>query len=158
MATTKFYTEDEALDKVLGKEGTPLRNQYESEMNAFLMGEAIKKARQSKNLTQEELGALIGVKKSQVSRIEKGNNMKTIRTVKDLRELIEQLDDDFVIDFGVRRKLTEEELKNIIWKDIKEINKTLPKYKYIKNLIITDEPMIKTTTQKVKRYEEIKKL
>ena len=39
MATTKFYTEDEALDKVLGKEGTPLRNQYESEMNAFLMGE-----------------------------------------------------------------------------------------------------------------------
>lgn len=39
----KFYTEDEALDKVLGKEGTPLRNQYESDMNAFLMGEAIKK-------------------------------------------------------------------------------------------------------------------
>ena len=71
----KFYTEDEALDKVLGKEGTPLCNQYESDMNAFLMGEAIKKARQSKNLTQEELGALIGVKKSQVSRIEKGNNI-----------------------------------------------------------------------------------
>ena len=45
MATTKFYTEDEALDKVLGKEGTPLRNQYESDINAFLMGEAIKKAR-----------------------------------------------------------------------------------------------------------------
>ena len=33
----KFYTEDEALDKVLGKEDTPLRNQYESDMNAFLM-------------------------------------------------------------------------------------------------------------------------
>ena len=61
MATTKFYTEDEALDKVLGKEGTLLRNQYESDMNAFL--------------TQEELGTLIGVKKSQVSRIEKGNNI-----------------------------------------------------------------------------------
>ena len=29
MATTKFYTEDEALDKVLGKEGTQLRNKYE---------------------------------------------------------------------------------------------------------------------------------
>ena len=43
--------------------------------------------------------------------LEKENNMKTIRTVKDLRELIEQLDDDFVIDFRVRRKLTEEELK-----------------------------------------------
>lgn len=71
----KFYTEDEALDKVLGEKGTSLRNQYESDMNTFLMGEAIKKARQSKNLTQEELGALIGVKKSQVSRIEKGNNI-----------------------------------------------------------------------------------
>ena len=43
MATTKFYTEDEALDKVLGKEGTLLRNQYESDMNAFLMGELSKK-------------------------------------------------------------------------------------------------------------------
>ncbi len=75
MATMKFYTEDEALDKVLGEKGTSLRNQYESDMNTFLMGEAIKKARQSKNLTQEELGALIGVKKSQVSRIEKGNNI-----------------------------------------------------------------------------------
>lgn len=54
--------------------------------------------------------------------------------------------------------ISEEELKEIIWKDIKEINKTLPHYKYIKNLIITDEPMIKTTTAKIKRYEEMKKM
>lgn len=71
----KYYTEGEALDKVLGEKGTPLRNQYEADMNAFLIGETIKKARQSKNLTQEELGAMIGVKKSQVSRIEKGSNI-----------------------------------------------------------------------------------
>lgn len=71
----KYYTEGEALDKLLGEKGTPLRNQYEADMNAFLIGEAIKKARQSKNLTQEELGAMIGVKKSQVSRIEKGSNI-----------------------------------------------------------------------------------
>lgn len=71
----KYYTEGEALDKVLGEKGTPLRNQYEADMNAFMIGEAIKKARQSKNLTQEELGAMIGVKKSQVSRIEKGSNI-----------------------------------------------------------------------------------
>ncbi len=51
-----------------------------------------------------------------------------------------------------------EELHKIIWNDIKAINKTFPKYKYIKNLIITDEPMIKTTTAKIKRYEEIKKI
>lgn len=55
------------------------------------------------------------------------------------------------------KDISEEEIKNIIWQDIKKINKTLPKYKYIKNLTITDEPMIKTTTQKIKRYEELKK-
>ena len=52
--------------------------------------------------------------------------------------------------------IKEEELKEIIWKDIKEINKTMPTYKYIKNLVISDEPMIKTTTAKIKRFEEIK--
>ena len=50
------------------------------------------------------------------------------------------------------------ELKENIWKDIKYINRDLANYKHIKNLIITDEPMIKTTTQKVKRFEEIKKI
>ena len=55
-------------------------------------------------------------------------------------------------------KISEEELKEIIWNDIKEINKKLPTYKYIKNLIITNEPMIKTTTAKIKRFEEQKNL
>lgn len=54
--------------------------------------------------------------------------------------------------------ISEEELKEKIWKDIKIINKTMPLYKYIREIIITDEPMIKTTTQKVKRFEEIKKI
>ncbi len=55
------------------------------------------------------------------------------------------------------KDIDEEELREIIWKDIKKINKLMPKYKYIKNLIITDEPMIKTTTAKIKRFEELKK-
>ena len=54
--------------------------------------------------------------------------------------------------------IKKEELKDIIWKDIKEINKNLTNYKHIKNIIITNEPMIKTTTAKVKRYEEMKKI
>ena len=53
--------------------------------------------------------------------------------------------------------ISEDDLRDIIWKDIKKINSSLPKYKHVKNLIITDEPMVKTTTQKVKRFEEIKK-
>lgn len=53
---------------------------------------------------------------------------------------------------------TEEEIHAIIWPKIKEINQTLPQYKYIKNLIITKEPLIKTTTNKIKRQEEMKKI
>ena len=52
--------------------------------------------------------------------------------------------------------IKEKELHDIIWNDIKKINESLPVYKYIKGLIITDVPMKKTTTAKIKRYEEIK--
>ena len=51
---------------------------------------------------------------------------------------------------------TEKQYKEIIWEEIKEINKELPVFKHIKNIIITTAPLIKTTTQKVKRYEELK--
>lgn len=54
--------------------------------------------------------------------------------------------------------ITEEEIRNIIWEKIKKINKTFPPYKYIKNMILTDKELIKTTTKKVKRVEEIKNI
>ena len=41
---------------------------------------------------------------------------------------------------------------------IKEINKTMPEYKYVKKIIVTDEELVKTTTQKIKRHEEMKKI
>ena len=48
---------------------------------------------------------------------------------------------------------------DIIWQDIRNnINKSMPAYKYIREIIVTDEPLIKTTTQKIKRHEEIKKI
>ena len=47
---------------------------------------------------------------------------------------------------------------DVIWKEIKNINKTMPTYKHIRELIVTDEELIKTTTQKVKRQEEIKRI
>ena len=53
---------------------------------------------------------------------------------------------------------TEEEYRNIIWNEIKQINKNLPIFKHIKHIIITTNPLEKTTTQKVKRYEELKML
>ena len=53
---------------------------------------------------------------------------------------------------------SEDDLRKIVWEQIKEINKTFPPYKYIKNMIFTDEELIKTTTKKVKRQEEMKKI
>lgn len=51
------------------------------------------------------------------------------------------------------------EYHDIIWQDIKaQINRQMPAYKSIRDIIVTDEPLIKTTTQKVKRHEEIKKI
>ena len=53
---------------------------------------------------------------------------------------------------------TEKEYKDNIWEKVKEINKELPVFKHIKSIMITTEPLIKTTTQKVKRYEELKRV
>lgn len=52
----------------------------------------------------------------------------------------------------------ENDYHNIIWEKVKEVNQCLPTYKHIKSITITSEPMIKTTTQKIKRYQEINKL
>ena len=51
---------------------------------------------------------------------------------------------------------TEEEIRNIIWEQIKELNKTFPNYKHIKNVILSKEELIKNSSKKVKRFEEMK--
>lgn len=71
----KTYTFEESLNRALGQKGEPLRDEYENEMKSFLIGESIRKARQAKELTQEQLGELMGVKLAQVCRIEKGRNL-----------------------------------------------------------------------------------
>ena len=63
--------------------------------------------------------------------------------------------DNLVEHFGEK---TEKEYNKLVWEDIKNINKDLPTFKHIKEIILTDAPLEKTTTQKVKRYVEIKKL
>ena len=53
----------------------------------------------------------------------------------------------------------EKEIKDIIWKDIKEnINTKLISFKHIKKIFVTDEPMIKTSTAKIKRYQEVERI
>ena len=52
----------------------------------------------------------------------------------------------------------EEKIKEFLWDKVKEVNKLMPKYKYVREMFITEEPLIKTTTLKIKRHEELKKV
>ena len=60
----------EMKDKYIGEIGTKNRDQYEYELRMDVLGRMIKSAREERNLTQEQLGELVGVKKAQISKIE----------------------------------------------------------------------------------------
>ena len=66
----KTYTLEEMTDKHIGKIGTPKRDAFENELRLDLLGHTIKSIRKERNLTQEELGKMVGVKKAQISKIE----------------------------------------------------------------------------------------
>ena len=75
----------DVVDEVFGKAGTVRRDAMEKQLskdvNAFYVGEAIRKARRAQNLTQEELGERIGVQRAQISRLEKGKSVITLPTI-----------------------------------------------------------------------------
>lgn len=77
----KKYRITEAEDLLIGKTGTPERNQYEYELNLLIIGDLIRSARKARKLTQEELGARIGVKKAQISRLENKTGNFTVETL-----------------------------------------------------------------------------
>ncbi|MBP3464438.1 MAG: AMP-binding protein [Clostridia bacterium] len=109
-----------------------------------------------KNIYPEELEGLIGridgVKESFVYGVPANNsdekeskiNAEIVYEPERIKEILNTTD--------------EEKIKEYIWEHIKEINKTMPPYKYIREIIVTDQELIKTTTEKVKRHEEIKKV
>ncbi len=68
-------------NKYIGKIGTEERDQYEYELRMDVLGKMIKTARQERNLTQEQLGKLVGVQKSQISKLESNTNSATIDTI-----------------------------------------------------------------------------
>jgi DNA-binding XRE family transcriptional regulator len=77
----KSYSLSEMKDKYIGKQGTPERDQYEYELRMDVLGRMIKTARQERNLTQEQLGQLVGVQKAQISKLESSANSATIDTI-----------------------------------------------------------------------------
>lgn len=85
MSKMTFTPADDLVDEIWGKTGTPERDAMEArlkeELEAYRIGEAIKEERQRQNLTQEELGEKVGVKKSQISKLEKGKCIITLPTI-----------------------------------------------------------------------------
>ena len=77
----KSLSLSEMKDKYIGKIDTEEREKYEYELRMDILGRMIKTARQERNLTQEQLGELVGVKKSQISKLESSANSATIETI-----------------------------------------------------------------------------
>ena len=77
----KSYKLSEAEDLLIGLKGTPERDEYEFELKTELIGDMIKKVRKNRKLTQEQLGDLVGVKKSQISRLENNTKNVTVETI-----------------------------------------------------------------------------
>ncbi|MEO6133737.1 MAG: helix-turn-helix transcriptional regulator [Ginsengibacter sp.] len=77
----KTYTLNQVQDKLIGKVGTPGRDKFEYELKMDLIGKAIRQTRLERQMTQEELGKLIGVQKAQISRLESNASNATIDTL-----------------------------------------------------------------------------
>jgi len=77
----KLYALDELENEFYGEKGTPERDRYEFELSLELLSEKIKEIRKSKNLTQEQLGALIGVQRAQIAKLENGYSNVTLETI-----------------------------------------------------------------------------
>ena len=104
-----------------------------------------------KNIYPEEIETLInkieGIKESFVyGKPEDDGDYKICAKIVYDEELVEEV-------FGTKNP---DELKEKIWQEIKLVNKTMPPYKYVREISVTNKELIKTTTQKVKRFEEIK--
>ena len=77
----EIYTLDQIKDEFIGEIGTERRTLYEQELKLATIGEMIRKVRLERNLTQEELGKLIGVQRAQISKLENNTPNVTMETI-----------------------------------------------------------------------------
>ena len=81
MGKQKTNSIDKVKDDFIGKSGTPEREQSEVELKLDVLGDLIRKTRKDRNLTQEELGKLIGVQKAQISKLERNASNMRLETI-----------------------------------------------------------------------------
>lgn len=77
-----LYTHEEMLDETFGVKGTPKRDKFEKDIEVCFIGEAIKQTRLKQQLTQKQLGELVGVQEAQISKIENGKSVTYSTIVK----------------------------------------------------------------------------
>ena len=73
-------------DSVYGKKGSDRRNELERDFESFKIGLLLRKAREEKNLTQDELGELVDKKRTFISRVENNGSNVTLKTLFDIVE------------------------------------------------------------------------
>ena len=105
-----------------------------------------------KNIYPEEIETLInkieGVKESMIYGMPDEGDLKISAKIVYDRDIMKE----------IHGKQSESEVEEFLDEEVKRINKTMPPYKYIRSVIITEEELIKTTTLKIKRHEEMKKI
>ncbi len=77
----EMFSFDKIKDEFIGEVGTEKRTLYEQELQIEVLGDLIKKVRLERNMTQEELGKLIGVQRAQISKLENNTTNVTIETI-----------------------------------------------------------------------------
>ena len=151
-----YYNNEEATKETLTEDGwlhTGDLARIDKDDFIFISGRKkfVIVLKNGKNIYPEEIETLInkieGVKESFVyGKPEDDGDYKICAKIVYDEELVEDL-------FGTKDP---QELKEKIWQEVKKINKTMPAYKYVREICVTNKELIKTTTQKVKRFEEIK--
>lgn len=79
---------DDLIDQHIGKIGTEKRDAFEYELRLDLLGLAVKQARKDRNLTQEQLGEMVGVQKAQISKIENSVKSTKLETLLKIFEVL----------------------------------------------------------------------
>jgi plasmid maintenance system antidote protein VapI len=77
----EMFTFDQIKDEFIGEVGTEKRTRYEQELKLEILGGIIRKIRLERNLTQEELGKLVGVQRAQISKLENNTTNVTVDTI-----------------------------------------------------------------------------
>ncbi len=151
-----YYNNEEATKETIDEEGwlhTGDLARIDKDGYIFISGRKkfVIVLKNGKNIYPEELETLLnkieGIKESFVyGKPEEDGDYKICSKIVYDEEIVQEV-------FGTAE---EEKLKELIWQEVKKVNKTMPAYKYIREISITKEDLIKTTTQKIKRFEEIK--